>query len=145
VDALIDSMPFARHLGVEITSAGPEGVRARLAWAERLSTSRGVLHGGVVMALADTSGALCAFLNLPEGATTSTIESKTNFFRAVREGHIESVSRPLHVGRSTIVVQTDVYDAAGKRVAQVTQTQAVLNPTKSEDPRSGPPRFRGDP
>jgi uncharacterized protein (TIGR00369 family) len=78
------------------------------------------------MALADTSGALCAFLNLPEGASTSTIESKTNFFRAVRDGHIETVSKPLHVGRSTIVVQTDVLDAAGKRVAQVTQTQAVL-------------------
>jgi uncharacterized protein (TIGR00369 family) len=128
VDALIDSMPFARHLGIEVTTAGRDEVRARLAWAEHLCTSGNVLHGGVVMVLADTSGAVCAFLNLPEGASTSTIESKTNFFRAVREGHIESVSRPLHVGRSTIVVQTDVFDAAGKRVAQVTQTQAVLNP-----------------
>ncbi len=126
VDGLIDSMPFARHLGVDVVEASRDAVRARLAWSEHLCTSGGVLHGGVVMALADTSGALCAFLNLPEGASTSTIESKTNFFRGVREGTVETISKPLHVGRSTIVVQTDVFDAAGKRVAQVTQTQAVL-------------------
>lgn len=126
MDSLMDTMPFARHLGIEVTAAEREEVHARLAWADHLCTSGGVLHGGVVMAVADTSGALCAVLNLPEGATTSTIESKTNFFRAVREGHIDAVSKPLHVGRSTIVVQTDVFDAAGKRVAQVTQTQAVL-------------------
>lgn len=78
------------------------------------------------MSLADTLGATCAFLNLPPGATTSTIETKTNFFRAVREGHVEATSRPLHVGRTTIVVQTDVRDANAKRVAQITQTQAVL-------------------
>jgi 1,4-dihydroxy-2-naphthoyl-CoA hydrolase len=126
MDELIDAMPFARHLGIEVTAATRDEVRARLAWAAHLCTSGGVLHGGVVMALADTSGALCAFLNLPEGAGTSTIESKTNFFRGVREGTVETVSKPLHVGRSTIVVQTDVFDGAGKRVAQVTQTQAVL-------------------
>lgn len=126
--SLMDAMPFARHLGIEVTAAEREEVRARLAWAEHLCTSGGVMHGGVVMAVADTCGALCAFLNLPEGAGTSTIESKANFFRAVRDGHIDAVSKPLHVGRSTIVVQTDVFDAAGKRVAQVTQTQAVLVP-----------------
>lgn len=126
MDDLLDTMPFARHLGIELEAANRDEVRARLAWAQNLCTSDGVLHGGVVMALADTAGALCAFLNLPEGASTSTIESKTNFFRAVREDHVEATSRPLHVGRSTIVVQTDVIDGAGKRVAQVTQTQAVL-------------------
>jgi uncharacterized protein (TIGR00369 family) len=78
------------------------------------------------MTLADTLGAICAFLNLPPGAATSTIESKTNFFAAVRSGHVEGVTHPLHVGRRTIVVQTDVRDATGRRVAQVTQTQAVL-------------------
>ena len=83
-------------------------------------------HGGVLMSAADSVGAVCAFLNLPEGATTSTIESKTNFFRGVREGTVHTVSRPLHVGRTTIVVQTDLTDDRGKRVAQVTQTQAVL-------------------
>jgi uncharacterized protein (TIGR00369 family) len=78
------------------------------------------------MATADTVGAVCAFLNLPEGANTSTIESKTNFFRGVREGAVRAVTRPLHVGRTTIVVQTDLTDDQGKRVAQVTQTQAVI-------------------
>lgn len=79
------------------------------------------------MSFADTLGALCAFLNLPAGAATSTIESKTNFFRAVRRGSVEGISRPLHVGRTTIVVQTDLLDGEGRRVAQVTQTQAVLS------------------
>ena len=125
---LIDSMPFARELGVEVTAATPEEVRGRLAWSERLCTAGGVMHGGVLMAFADTLGASCAFLNLPEGALTSTIESKTNFFRAVREGHVEGAARPLHVGRSTIVIQTDLSDAGGRRVAQVTQTQAVIGP-----------------
>jgi uncharacterized protein (TIGR00369 family) len=79
------------------------------------------------MGLADTCGGACAFANLPEGTTgTTTIESKTNFFRAVREGSVEAIARPLHVGRTTIVVETDLFDDAGKRVARVTQTQAVL-------------------
>jgi uncharacterized protein (TIGR00369 family) len=80
------------------------------------------------MAFADTVGAVCAALNLPEGAGTTTIESKTNFFRAVTEGAIQAVTRPLHVGRTTIVVQTDVLRDDGKRVAQTTQTQAVISP-----------------
>jgi len=80
------------------------------------------------MTLADSLGALCASLNLPEGATTSTIESKTNFFRAARAGRAHAVTRPLHVGRTTIVVQTDVTGGEGRRVAQVTQTQALLAP-----------------
>ena len=122
----MDMMPLARHLGLEVIAAETNEVRVRLIWAEELCTSGGVLHGGALMALGDTAGALCAVLNLPEGAGTSTIESKTNFFRGVREGHVEAVARPLHVGRSTIVVQSDLYDSAGKRVAQVTQTQAVL-------------------
>ena len=79
-----------------------------------------------MMAMADSAGAVCAFLNLPAGATTSTIESKTNFFRGVRDGTVHSTTRPLHVGRTTIVVQTDLTDDRGKRVAQVTQTQAVI-------------------
>jgi len=121
-------MPFAQELGIELVEARAEEVRARLEWSPRLCTAGGVLHGGVLMSLADTAGAMCAFLNLPPGGGTSTIESKTNFFRAVREGHVEAVARPLHVGRSTIVVQTDLLDASGRRVAQVTQTQAVLRP-----------------
>ena len=127
MDPIIESMPFARELGIEVVSATREEVRGRLAYAQRLCTAAGVMHGGALMALADSVGALCAVLNLPEGASTSTIESKTNFFRAVREGHVEAVAHPLHVGRTTIVVQTDLADASGRRVAQVTQTQAVLH------------------
>ncbi len=120
-------MPFAGVLGLEIVAAAPEEVRARLAWAERLCTAGGLLHGGALMALADAVGGLCAFLNLPEGAGgTATIESKTNFFRAVRDGHVQARSRPLHRGRTTIVVETDLFDDAEKHVARVTQTQAVL-------------------
>jgi len=122
-----ESMPFAELLGVEVLAASSEEVRARIAWEERLCTAGGVLHGGALMSLADAAGAYCTFLNLPErSAGTATIESKTNFFRAVREGHVVATSRPLHRGRTTIVVETDLHDAEGKHVARVTQTQAVL-------------------
>jgi 1,4-dihydroxy-2-naphthoyl-CoA hydrolase len=122
------AMPFAAFLGVEFTAATPDEVRARLAWDERLCTAGGVLHGGALITLADSAGAFCAYLNLPEGVErTATIESKTNFFRPVRDGHVEAVSRPLHKGRTTIVVETDLYDAAEQRVARVTQTQAILS------------------
>ena len=123
-----ESMPFAEVLGIEVLAASADEVRARLHWRESLCTVAGVLHGGALMSLADAAGAYSAFLNLPEGATgTATIESKTNFFRAVRDGHVTATSRPLHRGRTTIVVETDLHDAEGKHVARVTQTQAVLN------------------
>ena len=119
--------PFTAFLGIEMVSASPHEVRARLAWREELCTAGGVLHGGALMSLADNVGGFCAFLNLPESAAgTATIESKTNFFAAVRDGSVHSVSRPLHTGRRTIVVDTELYDDAGKLVARVTQTQAVL-------------------
>jgi len=124
--ALADMMPFVRATGIEITAAAPDEVGGRLDWAPERCTTAGVLHGGVLMTLADTVGAVCAFLNLPEGATTSTIESKTNFFRGVRSGTVRAVARPLHAGRTTVVVQTDCYDDDGRRVSQTTQTQAVL-------------------
>jgi len=122
------SMPFSDLLGVEILDATKEQVRASMAWRADLCTAAGILHGGALMAFADSVGALCAVMNLPEGHLTSTIESKTNFFRAVREGTVEAVAVPLHVGRSTIVVQTDIRDAQDKRVSITTQTQAVLIP-----------------
>jgi 1,4-dihydroxy-2-naphthoyl-CoA hydrolase len=118
--------PFAGLLGLEVHAADAAEVRGTLAWAEDRCTAGGILHGGALMGFADTLGGLCAFLNLPEGATTATIESKTNFFRAVREGTVSGLTRPLHVGRAFIVVQTDLTDDQGRRVAQVTQTQAVL-------------------
>ena len=121
-------MPFARLLGIEMVTGTPEEARGRLAWRDELCTAGGVLHGGAVMALADAVGAFCAFLNLPEGAGTATIESKTNFFAAVRSGHVEARSRPLHRGRTTIVVETDVVGEDERHVARVTQTQAILRP-----------------
>jgi 1,4-dihydroxy-2-naphthoyl-CoA hydrolase len=125
---LVGLMPFAQELGVEVESAAKDEVRGRLGWTPERCTAGGVLHGGALMTLADSLGAICAFLNLPEGASTATIESKTNFFRAVRGGHVSAVSKPLHVGRTAIVVQTDLADADGKAVAVVIQTQAVLTP-----------------
>ncbi len=123
-----ESMPFSSLLGVRPTRLSREEVCGRMDWAPELCTLGGVLHGGALMTLADSLGAMCALLNLPEGAGTSTIESKTNFFRAVRGGGVDGTSRPLHVGRTTIVVQTDLRDDDGRHVAQVTQTQAVLQP-----------------
>src|SRR5687767_6830937 len=120
-----EQMPFGATLGIR-TSGGPEEVEASLAWTPELCTAGGVLHGGVLMALADSAGAVCAFLNLPAGGRTVTIESKTNFFGAVREGEVRAVSRPLHRGKTTIVVETDLLDASGRRVGRTTQTQAVL-------------------
>ena len=125
---LQESMPFAKLIGARLVAAAPEEVRGQLDWAPDRCTTASILHGGALMAFADTLGAICAFLNVRPGEGTSTIESKTNFFRAVRSGTVEAVSRPLHVGRTTVVVQTDLLDDQGRRVAQVTQTQAVLAP-----------------
>lgn len=127
-DALLAMMPFAKTLGIEQVVATPELVTGRVQWAESLCTSFGVLHGGVLMALADSIGAYCAVLNLPEGMATSTIESKTNFLRAVRSGHVEARARPLHVGRTTIVIDTELHDDKDRMVGRVTQTQAELAP-----------------
>jgi 1,4-dihydroxy-2-naphthoyl-CoA hydrolase len=119
--------PFTSFLGIEMVSASAHEVRAQLAWSQDRCTAGGILHGGALMGLADNVGGFCAFLNLPDGAGgTATIESKTNFFGPVRGGYVHAVARPLHTGRRTIVVDTELYDDAGKLVARVTQTQAVL-------------------
>jgi uncharacterized protein (TIGR00369 family) len=126
LDGLVAMMPFAAGLGIVLDAAAPGEVRGRMAWAPERCTSGGILHGGVLMALADSLGGICAFLNLPPGALTATTSSATVFTRSVRSGEVTAVTRPLHVGRTVIVVQTDLSDDAGRRVAQVTQTQAVL-------------------
>lgn len=125
----LELMPFSLTSGVEVDSAGPEEVKARLEWREERCTGGGIMHGGALMTLADTVAGICAFLNLPEGAATSTVESKTNFLRPVRSGHASAVCHPLHVGRQTIVLATEIRDDAGRLVAFTTQTQAVLRPT----------------
>ncbi|MFE3800294.1 PaaI family thioesterase [Nocardia tengchongensis] len=124
---LFATMPFTEGLGVQVLDCRPELVRSRLAWHENLCTLGGSLHGGALMSLADATAAVCAYLNLPAGKQgTTTVESKTNFVRALRSGHATATSTPLHAGRSFIVVETEIRDDAGVLVAKVTQTQTVL-------------------
>jgi 1,4-dihydroxy-2-naphthoyl-CoA hydrolase len=126
-EALRQAAPFAETLGAEVLAASPEEVRLRLDWTPGRTTAGGSMHGGALMSLADMAGAICAYLHLPDGATgTTTIESKTNFLRALRDGHVEAIARPLHAGRTTTVVDTELRDADGRLVARTTQTQAVL-------------------
>lgn len=124
-------MPFAVKLGIELDLATAERVAGRLPWAADLCTSGGVLHGGALMTLADTLGGVCAYLNLPSGAATATITSATNMIRSVRDGEVAGEARPLHVGRTIIVVETQLRDASDRLVAQVAQTQAVLTAERS--------------
>lgn len=127
--ALRDLLPFATHLGLEVTEAGPDRVRAELAHAPELCTTGGILHGGALMSLADTCGGICAFLNLPESATgTATIESKTNFLRGVPDGVVSATTTPLHRGRTMIVLETELARSDGKLAAKVTQSQTFLYP-----------------
>ncbi|MEV0600153.1 PaaI family thioesterase [Streptomyces sp. NPDC050315] len=131
-DQLLESMPLAVTLGVRLDAAEPAEVVGHLDHSAALTTLGGALHGGALMTLADSVGAVCAFLNLPPDATTTTLESKTNFLRAVREGTVRATARPLHTGRTSIVVQTDLHDDRGRHLAQTTQTQAVL-PARPRD------------
>jgi 1,4-dihydroxy-2-naphthoyl-CoA hydrolase len=124
-----DTMPFAALIGAELTEATAELVRGRIAHAPERCTAGGILHGGALMSLADSCGGVCAFLNLPEGAIgTATIESKTNFLRGVKEGEITASTRPLHRGRTMIVLETELTRSDGALVGKVTQTQAFHYP-----------------
>lgn len=122
------AMPLCKTLGVETVEFAPERVVLALEWSPELCTSGGLLHGGTVMALADSAGGGCAFLNLPEGAAgTSTISSSTNFLGGVTEGKVVATARPIHAGSSTIVVETEL--RVGERlVAKTVQAQTVLRP-----------------
>src|SRR4051812_23811850 len=116
-----DLVPFTAPLGLAVVEASRERVIGQAEWAAERCTAGGVLHGGYLMATVDSVGAMCAVQNLPEDAAgTTTIESKTNFFRAVRGGTITITSTPIHAGRTTVVVQTDVTDDAGKLVTRTT-------------------------
>ena len=122
--------PFSRLMGVTVTRTDPECVEAELVVREDLCTSGSILHGGAIMAFADSLGALVTLANLPaEASGTATIESKTNFFRPAPLGtRLTGRSIPLHLGRTTHVLQTTIDSEAGKRIAVVTQTQIVLRP-----------------
>jgi uncharacterized protein (TIGR00369 family) len=120
-------LPFAEHLGIEIISAAPERIVGAMRVRPELCTEPAVLHGGAVMAFADTLGALGTVANLKEGTGTVTIESKTNFIAAAPVGsQIVGESTPLHIGRRTMVWQTRVSTHDGELVAVVTQTQLVM-------------------
>ena len=121
--------PFSKLLGINITAASPDQVSAELTVSDELSNGRGVLHGGAIMALADNLGGTATVLNLPAGCTTTTIESKTNFFAAVPVGDTaRAVCTPLHRGRTTMVWQTRITRGDGRLAALVTQTQLVVEP-----------------
>jgi len=132
---LEEFMPLATTLGIRTDVYTPDEVVLSMDWAPPLCTVGGILHGGVIMALADSAGGACALLNLPAGASgTTTIESKTNFLGAVTRGTVSATSTPLHRGGTTIVVETSVRDDHGRLVAKVTQTQLVLRPRASASP-----------
>jgi 1,4-dihydroxy-2-naphthoyl-CoA hydrolase len=128
---LLAMIPYVATLGMTLDEAAPQLVRGSLRWSPGLCTTGGVMNGGAIMSLADNVGALCAFLNLPPGAGTATVDSATNFFRGVREGALHATARPLHVGRSFVVVRTELTDDQDRPIGQTTQTQAVLAPRPS--------------
>jgi 1,4-dihydroxy-2-naphthoyl-CoA hydrolase len=120
-------IPLAGLLGIESVHAGADEVRLRLPWSASLCTGGDVLHGGAVMALADTAGAYLAFLNLPDGAGgTTTTDSHTRFVGAIRGGYAEATARLMHKGRTLIAVDTEVRDADGRLCARTSQAQLVL-------------------
>jgi 1,4-dihydroxy-2-naphthoyl-CoA hydrolase len=124
-EELVALMPFAKRLGVIVDEATADRVTAHLAWAPDLCTAAGLMHGGVLMSLADTAGALVTFLGLPEGATTATITSTSQLFRPVTGGTVRAVAVPVHRGRTTVTAQTSLFDSDDRLVAQTTQIQAV--------------------
>ena len=114
------------HLGMRFVEVGADKVIAELEITENLATVGGAVHGGTLMALADTVGAAATFLNLPAGASTTTLESKTNFFAAGKSGTVRAEATPLHRGRRTHVWQTRVTDSTGRLLSLTIQTQMVL-------------------
>lgn len=125
--SLVATMPFAVHSGVAITSASPEEVIGHLDWAEERTTLGGGFHGGALMTLADSLGAVAAYLNLPDGAAgTATVSSSTALLRAARDGRVSGRSRVINAGRRFITVQTELTDERGRAIASTTQVQAVV-------------------
>ena len=125
---LLDYMPFAQSLGLELQLIGKDLIRASLEVRRELCTTGKIMHGGAIMAVADTLGAIAAYQSLPAGAkATTTIESKTNFLGAAPLGAVViAETTPLHIGRRTSVWQTVLHSAEGQKIALVTQTQLVL-------------------
>jgi uncharacterized protein (TIGR00369 family) len=123
----IAALPFAALMGLEVTHAAPDRVEGRMVVRPDLCTAGGILHGGAAMALADSLGAVGAFLSTPAGLRTTTLESKTNFIGSAKAGTtVSAVSAPLHVGRRSSVWTTRIEGEGGKLVAVVTQTQMTV-------------------
>ena len=119
--------PFSKLLDVRFISAAQDRVTAELVVRDELCTTSSTIHGGAIMAFADTLGACATFLNLRQGQGTTTLESKTNFFAPALVGtKVIGECLPLHRGRSTMVWQTRITNEAGRLIAVVTQTQMVL-------------------
>ena len=114
------------HLGIEFLEITPDRVVARLKMSESLATVGGSIHGGTLMAFADTIGAAGTAANLEESQRTATIESKTNFIAPCRAGYVRAEARPIHKGRRTHVWETRITDEAGKLLSVTTQTQMIL-------------------
>jgi uncharacterized protein (TIGR00369 family) len=125
---LLAMMPYAVALGIELHETTQALTTGSLGWAPERCTAGGVLHGGAIMSLADTVGAVCAFLNLPEGAGTATIDSTSRLYRPLRAGILHATARPAHVGRTLIVVNTELTDDKQRLIAQTSQAQAVTWP-----------------
>ncbi len=126
---MIEAMPFAAGMGIRLIESTPQRVVAEMLVREDLCTTNSILHGGAIMAFADSVGAVAAMLNLPEGAGTTTLESKTNFVGAIRAGDTARAScEPIHIGGATMVWQTRITRGDGKLAAVVTQTQMTLLP-----------------
>ena len=124
--ALVATMPFAVQSGVEISAASKEAVVGHIDWSEERCTIGGLMHGGALMTLADSLGAVAAFLHLPDGAGTATVTSNTSLLRGLRGGRATGTSTVINAGRRFITVRTDVVDDDGKLLITTTQVQAVL-------------------
>ena len=125
---LIQAVPFAARLGIALEEASPDRVVAVLEWAPDLCTVGSALHGGVLMSLADTAGAVCAYLSVPPGGATATSTSSTVLCRPATRGRLTATATPVHRGRTRIVVRTEVTDESGRLISTTTQEQAVLLP-----------------
>jgi 1,4-dihydroxy-2-naphthoyl-CoA hydrolase len=136
---------FIDALGIRFTEVSKERIVAEMEARQEHTNGAGVVHGGVYMAFADTLGARGAIQNVPEGARTSTLESKTNFLRGGPVGKLIGESTPVHVGRTTMVWQTVVSDEKGRKLAVVTQTQIVLPAANNDDAAKRQAAMKADP
>lgn len=133
LDQILAAVPFMTTLDISVSSATKDEVVGHMPYSAARTTLGGAVNGGALMALADNVGGLCAYLNLPPGCGTSTMSSATTFLRAARS-QVTATARPLHVGRSTIAVVSELRDEDGRLVAQVMQSQAVLAPPDGPSP-----------